>query len=107
MTAKLADMVLYDIPNVRLPWVQVDIYSTYRDETGVVAALHPVDDVPTARSPTTSTGTRWTPRRSCARSAADTLLDDRGNPLPIDADAATRDRRPGRVLRGRLRCCAF
>lgn len=34
LTAKLADMVLYDIPNVRLPEAQIDIYSTFRDESG-------------------------------------------------------------------------
>ena len=34
LAAKLADMVLYDIPNVKLADVRIDIYSTYRDATG-------------------------------------------------------------------------
>jgi len=34
VTAKLADMVLYDIPNVKLDHTQVDIYSTFRDAEG-------------------------------------------------------------------------
>ena len=34
LAARLAEMVLYDIPNVKLPFVQVDIYSAYRDDDG-------------------------------------------------------------------------
>ena len=34
LTAKLADMVLYDIPNVRLASAQIDIYSTFRTNEG-------------------------------------------------------------------------
>src|SRR5574338_141138 len=34
LTARLADMVLYDIPNVKLPYAQIDVYSTYRDGDG-------------------------------------------------------------------------
>ena len=34
VAAKLADMVLYDIPNVKLADVRIDIYSTYRDASG-------------------------------------------------------------------------
>jgi hypothetical protein len=29
---KLGDMMLYDIPDLALPYVQVDVYSTFRDE---------------------------------------------------------------------------
>ena len=35
LTVKLADMLLYDIPNVRLRCVQIDIYTTFRDASGV------------------------------------------------------------------------
>jgi hypothetical protein len=34
LTAKLAEMLLYDIPNVRLETVQIDIYTTFRDMSG-------------------------------------------------------------------------
>lgn len=86
VTAKLADMVLYDIPNVRLPYVQVDIYSTYRDEGGAsqrcvlstyarreVADVLPWDELDAEQVVRTFDG-RY-------------RLDDRGNPLPIDPDA--------------------
>jgi len=85
VTAKIADMALYDIPNVRLPWVQVDIYSTYRDDEGstqrcvisTTARREIADDLAweelEAEAVVRAFGGRF-------------LLDDRGNPLPIDPD---------------------
>ncbi len=86
VTAKLADMVLYDIPNVKLDHAQVDIYSTFRDAGG--------------------SSQRCILTTTARRDAADVLdwdeldaedvvrtfggrfsLDDRGQPLPIDPDA--------------------
>jgi len=34
VTQKLADMLLYDIPNIRLEFVQIDAYTAFRDENG-------------------------------------------------------------------------
>ena len=34
ITLKLAEMLLYDVPNVKLDHVQVDVYTSFRDETG-------------------------------------------------------------------------
>jgi hypothetical protein len=34
LTAKLADMFLYDIPNLRLDRVQIDVYTAFRDRRG-------------------------------------------------------------------------
>jgi hypothetical protein len=86
LTARLADMVMYDIPNVKLPYAQVDIYSTFRDETGAAQ--------------------RCIMSTLCEREVADVIdwdeigpeqivrafggrfsLDDRGNPNPISPDA--------------------
>jgi hypothetical protein len=88
VTAKLADMVLYDIPNAKLPNVQIDIYSTYRDDT--------------------SSSQRCILTTACRRDIADALawdemdaeevvhafggrflLDDRGNPTAVDPTVAT------------------
>jgi hypothetical protein len=88
VTARLADMVLYDIPNVKLPYTQIDVYSTYRGEAG------------SSQQCILST--------VCAREVADALawdemdaeevvrafggrfaLDDRGNPIAINPDATT------------------
>jgi hypothetical protein len=86
VTAKLADMVLYDVPNVRLPFVQIDIYSTYRDQQ--------------------SSSQRCILSTRCERAVAEGLdwdetdaeeivqafggryaLDDTGNALPIEVGA--------------------
>ena len=34
ITQKVSDMLLYDIPNVRLDFAQIDIYTSFRDERG-------------------------------------------------------------------------
>ena len=89
LTARLADMVMYDIPNVRLPYAQIDIYSTFRDEAGAAQ--------------------RCIMSTLCEREVADVIdwdeigaeeivrafggrfsLDDRGNPNPISPDATSR-----------------
>ncbi|MEX2247032.1 MAG: hypothetical protein WEC75_10125 [Dehalococcoidia bacterium] len=83
LTARLADMVMYEIPNVRLPYTRIDIYSTFRDEQG--------------------SSQRCILSTTCARDVAEGLdwdgleaeeivrafggrfaLDDRGNAIAID-----------------------
>jgi hypothetical protein len=34
ITMKLAEMMLYDVPNVKLDHVQIDVYTSFRDEEG-------------------------------------------------------------------------
>jgi len=34
ITQKLAEMALYDVPNVKLDHVQIDVYTSYRDDAG-------------------------------------------------------------------------
>lgn len=34
ITMKLAEMTLYDVPNVKLDHVQIDVYTSFRDEEG-------------------------------------------------------------------------
>jgi hypothetical protein len=87
VTAKLADMVMYDIPNVKLGYVQVDVYSTFRDESGssqrcvltTKADREVADDLAwdemTADEVVHAFGGRYS-------------LDDRGNALPINPDGA-------------------
>ena len=88
VTARLADMALYDIPNVKLAHVQIDVFSTYRDDLG--------------------SSQRCILSTMCRREVADVLawdemdaeevvrtfggrflLDDRGNPLAVDPEATT------------------
>jgi hypothetical protein len=85
LTAQLADMAFYDIPNVMLPYVQIDIYSTFRDEHGssqqcimsTLAEREVAADIDwegmDVEEVVRAFGGRW-------------KLDDRGNPLPIEPD---------------------
>jgi hypothetical protein len=34
ITTKLAEMLLYDVPNVKLDHFQIDVYTSFRDESG-------------------------------------------------------------------------
>jgi hypothetical protein len=34
ITMKLADLIMYEVPNVKLEHVQIDVYTSYRDERG-------------------------------------------------------------------------
>ena len=89
VTAKLADMVMYDIPNVKLGYVQIDVYSTFRDDAGsaqrcilsTVAEREVADvldwDEHDAEEVVRAFGGRYS-------------LDDRGNPLPIDPEQPAR-----------------
>jgi hypothetical protein len=86
LTTQLADMSLYDIPNVKLPYVQIDIYSTFRDDRGssqqcilsTLAERSIASDIDwdgmEADEIVHAFGGRY-------------ALDDRGNPLPIEPDA--------------------
>jgi hypothetical protein len=35
ITMKLAEMLLYDVPNVKLDRVQIDVYTSFRDQSGL------------------------------------------------------------------------
>jgi hypothetical protein len=98
VTARLADMALYDIPNVRLADCQIDIYATYRDEAGtsqrcILSTLCRRDvgdaldwDDMTGEEVVRAFGGRY-------------VLDDRGNPLPVDPDATARTAVPAAFYR--------
>ena len=88
LTSRLAEMLMYDIPNVKLQRTQIDIYTAYRDEQGATQ--------------------RCILSTACEREVANQLdwdsldaedivrafggrysLDDGGNPLAINPEART------------------
>ncbi len=85
VTAKVADKALYDIPNIRTRWVQVDIYSAFRDDTGAsqrcvlstTAQREIADDLD---------WDEMEPEEVVRAFGGRYLLDDHGNPLPINPD---------------------
>lgn len=85
VTARLADMLLYDIPNVKLPYVQIDIYSTFRDESG--SSQQCILSTVCAREVADSLDWDEMPAEDIVRAFAGRYaMDDRGNPLPILPD---------------------
>jgi hypothetical protein len=85
VTAKLADLLLYDVPNVRLPSVQVDIYSTFRDEHGAMQRCI----ISTSCERAVATEIDWDEMAAdeiVRVFGARYMLDDRGNALPINVE---------------------
>ena len=86
VSAKLADMVLYDIPNVKLDHAQIDIYSTFRDAEG---SAHRCILTTTAKRELADV-MDWDeldPEEIVRAFGGRYSLDDRGQALPIDPDA--------------------
>jgi hypothetical protein len=85
LTAQLADMAFYDIPNVVLPFVQIDIYSTFRDEHGSSQQCI----LSTRASRSVAAEIDWDsmePEEVVRAFGGRYALDDRGNALPIEPD---------------------
>jgi len=85
LTAQLVDMAFYDIPNVMLPYVQVDIYSTFRDERG--SSQQCILSTLAERSVAAEIDWEATEAEEVVRVFGGRYaLDDRGNALPIEPD---------------------
>ncbi|HXG41374.1 MAG TPA: hypothetical protein VNL95_01470 [Dehalococcoidia bacterium] len=86
ITAKALEMLLYDIPNVRLPWATVDVYTTFRG----------ADGRPERRCILTTTASRqaarnvdwdnWPPAQIVSYLEGRYRLDEHGRPLPIQPE---------------------
>jgi hypothetical protein len=93
VTAKLADMIMYDIPNVKLPTARIDIYSTYRDERG--SSQRCILTTTVQREVASEIDWDAMEAEAIVRAFDGRYrLDDRGNPLPIEVDAPDRNSVP-------------
>lgn len=93
LTAKLADMVFYDIPNVRLPRVRIDIYSTFRGGGGAMQCCILTTECDRA----IGSDIDWDdtdPEEIVRAFGGRYALDDRGNPTPVEVDAPARNSVP-------------
>jgi hypothetical protein len=86
LTAKLADMLMYDVPNVRLNDARIDIFSTFRDDQAASQRCI----MTTSCSRDVAAGLDWDgmdPEEIVRAFNGRYLLDDRGNAMPIEVDA--------------------
>jgi len=84
VAARLVDMMLYDVPNLRMPRVRVDIYTTFTSDEGV-PVQRPILSVTASRQ--AAEGLPWdslTPAEVLARFDTVVRLGPAGQPLPID-----------------------
>src|SRR3990170_4069791 len=86
LTVKLADMLLYDIPNVELERVQVDVYTTFRGRSG---AANQRCILSTVVRRSEARGLDWDetpPEEIVARFGGRFQVDRQGHAQPIDPD---------------------
>jgi hypothetical protein len=93
VTAKALEMLLYDIPNVRLPWATVDVYTTFLG----------ADGRPERRCILTTTASRqaarsvdwdnWTPAQIVSYLEGRYRLGEDGRPLPVEVEEGPPGRR--------------
>jgi hypothetical protein len=98
ITAKLADMIMYEIPNVKLPEAQIDIYSTYRDEHGASQRCI----LSTTATRAAASDLDWDamdPDDIVRAFGGRFTLDDRGNAVPIDVAGPARNSVPAAFYR--------
>ncbi|GBD23601.1 hypothetical protein HRbin29_01269 [bacterium HR29] len=84
VAVRLVDMMLYDVPNLRMPRVRVDVYTTFTGDDGV-PVQRPILSVTASRR--AAEGLPWeslTPAEVLARFEARMRLGPAGQPLPID-----------------------
>jgi len=82
--ARLVDMMLYDVPNLRLRRVRVDVYTTFTDAHGV-PVQRPV--LSTVAERERAEGLPWemlTPKEILHRFDTHVRLGEAGQPLPIE-----------------------
>jgi hypothetical protein len=88
LAAKLADMLLYDVPNLRLASVRVDIYSTFTGSDGT-PVQRPI--LTTTASRSAADAIAWEsmdPSEILGRFATHYRRSPAGQGLPIELDAA-------------------
>ncbi len=84
ITAKAADMLLYELPHFRPARVQIDIYTSFRDSDGVTrrhCILTTTADREVARSVDWE---EWTPEQIVEALGGRYRLSDTGLPLPVE-----------------------
>lgn len=86
LAAKAADMILYDVPNLRLAWVRADIYSTFTGSDGTPVQQPILTTTATRRVADNLTWEALTPAEVLGRFDTRYSRSSTGQALPIELD---------------------
>lgn len=92
VTAKAADLLLYDLPNLKLARVQIDVYSTFRDPFGDEEQKCILTCTATRTAAREVDWDEWTAQEIVDYFGARYEVDERGMPLPIEVEGERDDR---------------
>ena len=84
VTARLADMLLYDVPNLRLDSVRIDIYTTFRDADGTAERVCILTTNVSRELAREVDWEEWTPAEIVDAFGGRYRLGERGVALPVD-----------------------
>ena len=86
LTARLADMLLYDVPNLRLAAACIDVYTTFRDPDGASERACILTTNARREVAQEVDWEAWPPAEIVEALGGRYRLGDRGAALPVDAD---------------------
>ena len=84
VTARLADMLLYDVPNLRLDSIRIDVHTTFRDADGTAERVCILTTNVSRELASEVDWEEWTPAEIVDAFGGRYRLGDRGVALPID-----------------------
>ncbi len=93
VAAKGLEMLLYDIPNVRLPWATVDVYTAFRGPVGQPQRQCILSVSASRQAARNVDWDAWTPAQIISYLEGRYRLDEEGRPLPIEVDHGPTGRR--------------
>ncbi len=93
VAAKGLEMLLYDIPNVRLPWATVDVYTAFRGPDGQPQRQCILSVSASRQAARNVDWDAWTPAQIISYLEGRYRLDEQGRPLPIEVDDGPTGRR--------------
>lgn len=84
ITAKMAEMIFYELPHFRPDRIQVDVYTTYRVEDGLPSRACIVSCEPGRETAREIDWDEWTGEEIADALGARYRIGERGQPLPIE-----------------------
>jgi hypothetical protein len=84
ITAKVIEMLLYELPHYRPDTVQVDVYTQYRDGSGVTRHDCVLSTLATREQARTVDWDEWTADEILRALGGISRLSDNGRPLPVE-----------------------